>query len=213
MQYYKEEMTQEHIDLARSNGIDYQTLWKRYNYYDWSIDKATTRPVSERSRSEHVSYVEVAQANNISKATYYKRISEGMTKEEASTTPIQGLGRRRTRIYTDEQLELANSNGISKQCLDGRLRRGWTLEKAISEPLSKGWARNSGEKTQMFISKKQRPKKQKNYTPDDLKIANSNGINVDILKKRIDRGWSMERATTEKPKTRNKNFIDSAPVH
>ncbi|EJV59331.1 hypothetical protein [Bacillus mycoides] len=168
MQYYKEEMTQEHIDLARSNGIDYQTLWKRYNYYDWTLEKATTKPITKRGASEHTPYIATAHANGISQATYYKRIKEGMTKEKASTTVIDSVGRPRTRIYTDKQLELANSNGISKQTLDGRLRRKWPIERAITEPLSQGWIRSHGEKAQMFVSNKQRPRKKEKHFIDSV---------------------------------------------
>lgn len=168
MQYYKEEMTQEHIDLARSNGIDYQTLWKRYNYYDWSLEEATTRPKAKKTGSEHKGFLEIAQSNGISRSTYHTRVANGMSPEEASTKKVSKRGRPKgaggkSKPYTDEQLQIAASNGITQHALLGRLKRGWDLERAINQPLSKGWIRNHGEKAQMFISNKQRSPKNKNF--------------------------------------------------
>ncbi|PEM30184.1 hypothetical protein CN598_12730 [Bacillus wiedmannii] len=184
MQYYKEEMTQDHIDLARSNGIDYQTLWKRYNYYDWSLEEATTKPLNERRVSEHKPYIDVAQVNGICRSTYLTRVDRGMPPEEASTKKVAKRGRPKgasgkNKPYTDEQLQQAISNGISRMTLNQRLKRRWDLERALTEPLSEGWVRNSGEKAQVFISNKQRAPKKKQ---PELK-----------------------------PKQRN--FIDSVPIH
>ncbi|MCU5510297.1 hypothetical protein OCB07_15840 [Bacillus cereus] len=165
MQYYKDELTQEHIDLARSNGIDYNTLWKRYNYYDYSLEAATTMPKYEREESEHKSYIDDAHVNGICRSTYLTRVRGGMSKEEASTKPVVKRGRPKgthhtCRPYTEEQLQQAISNGISRQALNGRLKRKWDLERAITEPPREWWTRNTGEKAQLFVSRKQRsPKK------------------------------------------------------
>lgn len=158
----KPPLLEEHFEKAMEVGITRVLLHSRYYQRDWDLERAITEPVNKKTPSEHTSYIDVAQEHGISKATYYKRLGEGWTKEKASTTPTQGLGRRRTRIYTDDQLEIANSNGISKQCLDGRLRRDWSLEKAITEPPLEFWQRNTGEKAQVFVSRRQRaPKKTK----------------------------------------------------
>jgi hypothetical protein len=90
-----------------------------------------------------------------------------MSKEEASTKEVVKRGRpagthRTDRPYTPEQLALAESNGISRQALNGRLKRNWDLERAITEPPLEFWQRNTGEKAQVFVSRKQRtPKKTK----------------------------------------------------
>jgi len=173
MSYYKEELTQEHIDLARSNGIEYQTLWKRYNYYDWTIEEATTKPMHERRESEHASYIDVAKERGITRSTYLTRVDRGMSKEEASTKPVGKRGRPKgasgtNKPYTDEQLQQAISNGISRMTLNQRLKRGWDLERSITEPLSKGWVRNHGEKAQMFVSRKQRSRKKEKHFIDSV---------------------------------------------
>jgi hypothetical protein len=91
-----------------------------------------------------------------------------MTKEEASTKPVAKRGRpkgthRACRAYTDEHIKIAASNGISRQALDGRINKWkWPLERAITEPPLEFWQRNTGEKSQVFVSKKQRPRKKAN---------------------------------------------------
>lgn len=152
-------LLEEHFELALSNGITRVLLHSRYYQRGWSLERATTEPANKKTPSEHASYIDVAQARGISRATYYKRLGEGWSKEEASTTPTKGLGRRRTRIYTDEQLEIANQHGISRQMLDRRLARGWHLDRALTANHCEEWIRNHGERAELFVSKKQRPKK------------------------------------------------------
>lgn len=154
-------LEEHHFELALSNGITRVLLHQRYYQSNWPLERATTEPVNKKTPSEHTSYIDVAYTNGISKATYYKRLKEGWTKEKASTTPTQGLGRRRTRIYTDEQLEIANQHGISRQMLDRRLARGWHLERALTANHCDEWIRNHGEKAQLFVSGKQRAPRKK----------------------------------------------------
>lgn len=152
----KPPLEEQHFELAALNGITRVLLHSRYYQRDWPLERATTEPVNKKTPSEHTSYIGVAQEHGISKATYYKRLKEGWTKEKASTTPTQGLGRRRTRVYTDEQLKIANQHGISRQMLDRRLARGWHLERALTANHCEEWIRNHGEKAQVFVSRKQR---------------------------------------------------------
>ncbi len=150
-------LEESHFELALSNGITRVLLHQRYYQSLWDIERATTEPVTPRNAPSEVSdLVDVAVENGISRATYYRRVDKGMSPEEASTKPTAKRGRPRKRVYTDEQLEIANSNGVSKQCLDGRLRRKWELERAITEPPLEFWQRNTGEKAQVFVSRKQR---------------------------------------------------------
>lgn len=152
------------FEKALSFGITRALLHQRYYQSDWSLERATTEPVNEKTPSEHKSYIAVAQVNGICRSTYLTRVRGGMPKEEASTKPVAKRGRpkgthRTCRAYTDEQLALANSRGISRQMLNGRLKRGWHLERALTANHCEEWIRNHGEKAQMFVSNKQRSRK------------------------------------------------------
>lgn len=173
-------LLESHFEAAAQVGIPRELLHQRYYQYHWNIERATTEPPTPRNVPSEVSdLVDLAIENGISRATYYLRVSKGMSPEEAATKPTSKRGRPRKRAYTDEQLEIANSRGISRQMLDRRLSRGWDLERAITEGHSEEWVRNHGEKAQMFVSRKQRTPKKKQ---PELK-----------------------------PKQRN--FIDSVPIH
>lgn len=157
-------LEEHHFELAALNGITRVLLHQRYYQSDWSLERATTEPVNVKLPSEHKPYIAIAHEHGICRSTYLTRISAGMTKEEASTKSVTKRGRpagthRADRPYTPEQLALAESNGISRQALNGRLKRNWDLERAITEPPKEFWVRNHGEKAQVFVSKKQRPKK------------------------------------------------------
>lgn len=177
-------LLESHFEAADQVGIPRALLYQRYYQYHWSLERATTEPVNVKVPSEHKTYIEDAYERGICRSTYLTRVAAGMTKEEASTKPVAKRGRpkgtsRTSRLYTDEQLALAESNGISRQALNGRLKRKWDLERAITEPPLEYWQRNTGEKAQVFVSRKQRTPKKKQ---PELK-----------------------------PKQRN--FIDSVPIH
>ena len=166
-------LEEHHFDLALSNGITRVLLHQRYYQSNWSLERATTEPVNVKLPSEHKPYIAIAHEHGIARSTYLTRISSGMTKEEASTKEVVKRGRPEgthcaDRPYTPEQLALAESNGISRQALNGRLKRNWDLERAITEPLLETWVRNHGEKAQMFVSRKQRPRKKEKHFIDSV---------------------------------------------
>lgn len=159
----KPPLLEEHFEKAMSFGITRVLLHSRYYQRDWPLERATTEPVNKKIPSEHASYIDVAQEHGIARTTYLTRVRGGMSKEEASTKPAAKRGRpkgtsRACRPYTDEQLALANSRGISRQMLNGRLKRGWHLERALTANHCEEWIRNHGEKAQVFVSRKQRPR-------------------------------------------------------
>lgn len=148
------------FEKALSFGITRVLLHQRYYQSDWSLERATTEPPTPRNAPTEVSsLVDLAVSNGISRTTYYLRVGKGMPPEEAATKPTAKRGRPKKRAYTDEQLEIANQHGISRQMLDRRLARGWHLERALIANHCEEWIRNHGEKTQMFVSRKQRSRK------------------------------------------------------
>lgn len=83
---------------------------------------------------------------------------------------------------TLEQIETASRNGIRYHTLYNRLaRKGWDVESATTvHPNPQGI-------------------KSDIYNTDQLALAESNGIQYDTLRKRLNRGWTMEDATTIPP--------------
>jgi hypothetical protein len=78
------------------------------------------------------------------------------------------------KYITPEQYETAERNGINKKALENRYHfLGWSIERAITEPL-------------------------KDYDSRWRRIAEKNGIPGGTYYNRISRGWSKERAATQK---------------
>lgn len=211
----KPPLLEKDFEKALSFGITRVLLHQRYYQSDWPLERATTEPPTPRNApSEVSSFVDVAEQNGISRATYYLRVGKGMLPEEAATKPTAKRGRPKKRAYTDDQLAIANQHGISRQMLDRRLARGWHLERALTANHCEEWIRNHGEKAQMFVSRKQLiPKKKQGpqrYTKDQLRVALSNGIRLSTLQDRLTRGWDVERAITEPTHNTNrrKNYVE-----
>jgi len=87
MSYY---ITPDEYERAERNGICYDLLNSRVRALGWNIERAINTPVKRKSTyKNHGSYTQTALENNISLSTYYERVRGGMSKEEASTKPIQ----------------------------------------------------------------------------------------------------------------------------
>lgn len=124
---------------------------------------------------------------------------------------------------TPEEYKRAAENGIRKAALEARIRKpGWDKERAINEPTQKREDRSkwcqiaieNGISKGTFMSRVNACKwsKEKAATipvqnkgkirrkyPDELySVLKQNEINVQAFHKRIKRGWTIERAMTEK---------------
>ncbi|ASB66974.1 hypothetical protein S101413_03557 [Bacillus velezensis] len=108
------------------------------------IKKEPSNPAKETAPKEDRSkWVEVAEKNGISKATFYWRVtSGGWDEERAATTPPTIFDRdecmRRARQkspygkyrrHSPELIALAESNGIKYKTYAFRVSAGWTLMK------------------------------------------------------------------------------------
>ena len=76
-------------------------------------------------------YYEIARKNGIKENTFRKRLSYGMSFEEASTKPVD-KDHQSKRKYPKEILIIAEQNGIKRNTLISRLRLGWSLEDATT---------------------------------------------------------------------------------
>lgn len=94
MQY----LTEEHYKIAEKNGIKEATLYRRVYQYKWDIQKAITTPViprSERSRKYPKEYTDLALSNGVCLVTFYTRLKNGWSIEEASTVPPLPVNKRK----------------------------------------------------------------------------------------------------------------------
>lgn len=77
-------LTEENKKVAWKNGISLATLQRRVYQYKWDIERATT----EKTHKHGLKYLKKALENNISKPTYYSRIRNGWTLEQACSIPV-----------------------------------------------------------------------------------------------------------------------------
>ncbi len=77
----KRKLTAEHFKIAESNGISKNTLKHRISQLGWEIEKAITTPIIIKKNK----YLDQARKNGINENTYYSRIEQGWSKEDAST--------------------------------------------------------------------------------------------------------------------------------
>jgi uncharacterized protein YjcR len=190
------------IELAKENGISYNTLLNRVKKFGWDPKKAAATPVLSRGRTLEIAreannelrkkeqsvinadpdnlfkitpqHIELAKKNGISKLTVRSRVyRDGWTVDEAITTPVQEKKSAQYYRYKD----IALSNGIHPEAFKSRVRIGWTFEKAATVP-SKA------------IDERKRNDAQW------IEKALENGINYRTYLSRMRYGWMPEEAAT-----------------
>lgn len=127
---------------------------------------------------------------------------------------------------TPEEYLIAAKNGISKATLESRIRKyGWNKDKALNEPVKKTidrkkWyavAAKNGISKQLFLSRVNKDKwdperaatekvtttaeRNRKYSDKVYKELEKNGISKQLFYDRVHKGWSIERAMTEKKYT------------
>ena len=114
----------------------------------------------------------IAEKNGIKRDTLEKRIRyHGWDKERAITEPIKGSKYKKW-------VQLAKKNGISSSVFYQRVNRlNWSIKKAATTPINS--------------TKHKYPK----WIKEELK---KNGIKYYTFLKRIENGWDLERAYTER---------------
>ena len=121
-----------------------------------------------------------AAENGIGKAALESRIRKyGWDKERALTQPIQ------KQVDNSKWYPIAEANGISKKLFLSRINKNkWSPEKAATEPVRYTAERN------------------RKYSDEIYETLEANGISKGLFYDRIRKGWSIERAMTEKKFTK-----------
>lgn len=118
----------------------------------------------------------LATENGIGKVALENRIRKlGWDKERALTQPTQ------KKIDNSKWYPIAEANGISRKLFLSRINKNkWSPEKAATEPVRYTSERN------------------RKYSDEIYEILEVNGISKELFYDRMRKGWSVERAMTEK---------------
>lgn len=101
----KVEITKEHYEIAKKNGIGKHNVWQRVNEYFWSIERAITEPVKKYRKRNWSQWRELAEKHGVSADVFYTRVSKrGMTPEQAATTPMATPQRTRHDRLEEERM-------------------------------------------------------------------------------------------------------------
>lgn len=134
---------------------------------------------------------EIAEANGIDKRTLENRVRKYCwSKKRAMSEPIRRRGRY-TKWY-----KIAESNGISRGTFIARVNIcGWDYERAATESI-----KTIEEKAIIMMNSR------KVYSDQVYETLKLNGINRNTFAGRIHRGWTVERAMTEKIDTKKRGI-------
>ena len=103
-------------------------------------DSTTIITTNDNGKIKISTFKELVEANNINTSTVRKRISNGMTLEEAITTPVNYNKIKVIDPRTNKEVflyELAKDIGMKVDTLHNRIvDEGWSVEDAISMPIS-----------------------------------------------------------------------------
>lgn len=136
-------ITPKEYEIAESNGISKDTLEIRVRRLGWRKNKAITTPTQKRRHNDK--YVIIAKENGIDSRYFWKRVSRGMTLEQAATTPvktrrecIEKLNKGKHK-YPKDVVKKAFDNGICYSTLVYRVNNGMTLEEASTKPITSNY--------------------------------------------------------------------------
>lgn len=131
-----EYLTDADYEIAAQNGISHKYAYHRFYIMCWERERAITTPITHKKNlwSKYKTF------SKVSEVTFYNRVREGMTPEEAASIPPLPLGnpkRGKGKIGLKD-LEIAAANGISEQTAKARVYGyKWPVELAITIPVGK----------------------------------------------------------------------------
>jgi len=129
-------------------------------------------------------HFELALQNGITRALLHQRYYQSnWPLERATTEPVN----KKTPSEHKTYIEDAYVRGITRSTYLTRVSKGMTKEEASTKEVKKRGRPAGTHRTSRA------------YTPEQLSVANSNGISRQALNGRLKRNWPLERAITEPP--------------
>ncbi|PEB52475.1 hypothetical protein COO03_11880 [Bacillus sp. AFS098217] len=126
---------------------------------------------------------ERAASNGISEGTLKQRVyGYRWKKERAITEPVRETNETGWKEYK----EIAAAHGISARTYRKRREKGMTPSEAATTPLM---SIQESQKLALQVRKENRP-----FTEEEIKTAESNGVNYHALLARKSRHWDIETA-------------------
>ena len=132
---------------------------------------------------------DIALANGINYNALNSRVRNlAWPKEKAITTPLRQKGKM------SELAKIAEANGIPYMTMAKRIRRGWEPERAATQQIL-----TPAETLARARSNKRR---NRNYPREVVELAAENGIAYTTFIRRMQRGWTLEKASETKVMTK-----------
>src|SRR5574339_282747 len=82
------ELTEENFLIGEENGISRKNVRQRYVNYGWTIERATTDPITTYKDSKWKLWKETALQNGVYLELFHSRLKTGLTEEQAATKPV-----------------------------------------------------------------------------------------------------------------------------
>lgn len=126
------------------------------------------------------------------------RIGRGWDVKRALNQPKitkQYKRKYKGEYFSVSELYAMRKCNITRKQLISRLSRGWSIERALSQPV--------GKKNQPYFKKYQYNNKWYNIS-ELLQFSKVKGLTETLLRDRLNRKWSVEKALTKPLKTRDK---------
>ena len=188
-------------EMAKAHDISVFLLHSRLSR-GWSVEKALSR--EHKDRVDHTgrqfgSVKEMCEHWNINPATYIKRIERGWSIEKALTTPTENIN----KIVAPNGVEykcLADAckdYGISSSTVNSRLAAGKSLEEALTTPVQE----QKHKSVHGYESTDHLGNKYESFSA----MCRAYDINICTVNTRLERGWSLEKALTIKPRKKEDN--------
>lgn len=136
-------ITDDQYNTAFKNGISKRRVEHRVRAMYWDIERAITQPVKNRSAKYITNDVrEEAAKLGISYSLIRKRISSGMTLNDAITTPLADKkqqaenARKNNKKYPDWVYKKLEENAISTSTFYKRINKSrWSVIEACTKPV------------------------------------------------------------------------------
>jgi hypothetical protein len=135
-------ITDREYEIALNNGISKRRVDHRVRVLYWDKKRAITQPVKHIKRGYITIEIRKKAADNgISYSLLRKRISNGMSLDEAVNTPLADKrnnlenAHKNNKKYPDFVYKCLDENEISRSTFYKRVKHGWNIVDACTKPI------------------------------------------------------------------------------